>query len=465
MPENKTSCICPSSSSASFLMRASPGFKSPWSHSRSNSRKERPRHQQRSDDTLSKVQAILNDVESFTDFTATTQLDPLLAEVNASQDDEVKRCVHEAKQLPTTIASVKRELGGIQALVESWKVDLLFSDAHTTSQVEKMKDNARLIRSALEKLEVEYWQDEILKLSETSDAFRAASLLSASLMLSMVPLYDSLSREVKFYEEIDLHLRALDEEEEDDNVTALASIQRRLEESRLSNESLTEDSVEETEPRTAALEETPRSVSLSSIALEQLRRMSIETDISQLDSDLISQVDQSCPTTPVSTSPERAISSKRLPPVILNLDQRINRIVSAKLNTSLAKITRNGKESKVLRPDTGFRSASSPSRSPSPSLHDEKKSVDANDELKAGWYTITTTNDEELSLYCRVVGNLVMVRVGGGWEELGSFLMKWSSHRTPSKKHDGSPSTPKSDTRPQLNGSPVRLSYRVSPKK
>lgn len=54
----------------------------------------------------------------------------------------------------------------------------------------------------------------------------------------------------------------------------------------------------------------------------------------------------------------------------------------------------------------------------------------AADELGA-WFSITLWDGATKDLFCRVVGRQVMVRVGGGYEELSSYLRTWCQHHSP----------------------------------
>lgn len=62
----------------------------------------------------------------------------------------------------------------------------------------------------------------------------------------------------------------------------------------------------------------------------------------------------------------------------------------------------------------------SPSSSPSPCSMAEVP--------EAGWFTVISSSTAKKEIYCRIVGHLVMVRIGGGWQELSSFLIGWAVH-------------------------------------
>ncbi|BFZ58323.1 hypothetical protein PYCC9005_005385 [Savitreella phatthalungensis] len=53
------------------------------------------------------------------------------------------------------------------------------------------------------------------------------------------------------------------------------------------------------------------------------------------------------------------------------------------------------------------------------------------EEVAPGWYSLKLWDGTAKNVYCRVVGATVMVRVGGGYQELKSFLQTWSAHHAP----------------------------------
>ncbi|ORY80475.1 hypothetical protein BCR37DRAFT_70894 [Protomyces lactucae-debilis] len=52
----------------------------------------------------------------------------------------------------------------------------------------------------------------------------------------------------------------------------------------------------------------------------------------------------------------------------------------------------------------------------------------ANHAKTHGWYNISKHDGSCKDIYCRIVGSRVMARVGGGWQDLASFLAHWSSN-------------------------------------
>lgn len=127
----------------------------------------------------------------------------------------------------------------------------------------------------------------------------------------------------------------------------------------------------------------------------------------------------------------------------LSLNQRVGKIVhSYKMqvskstgSTSSTSATRRSSppqpKLRARASDISLRSnSSSLTNSPSRSNNNNSNAVSDTNGDNAGWFTIRLSARTTKDLYCRIVGTCVMVRVGGGWEELASFLMNWAMHHT-----------------------------------
>lgn len=137
----------------------------------------------------------------------------------------------------------------------------------------------------------------------------------------------------------------------------------------------------------------------------------------------------------------------RKSPRSLSLDQRVDKIVtrfqmkvvrsisapSSVLDRPLQKTPPTGDTRKSLVPTSPPRKGNREIQSASTTPTSTRSYTETSDQspATAGWYTITLSATAKKDLYCRIVGSCVMVRVGGGWEELAAFLMNWAVHHTP----------------------------------
>ena len=142
------------------------------------------------------------------------------------------------------------------------------------------------------------------------------------------------------------------------------------------------------------------------------------------------------PSPNVKPPPEDAPTAKpspRRPP--MTLAQHVNRIVTETVPNSAVVARSDVEETRPApRAKGAFAHATGKGASPlsrnswgSSLRKDDSPSQDA----AGAWFSITLWDGSRKDIFCRVVGRQVMVRVGGGYQELTAYLRAWSSHHSP----------------------------------